>query len=116
MMAYQPGHNTPVGSKWTRRRRHFSLCSGQGRALLCREIVTMMQTAEPWHRDYPATWARSSNGIASCRGLLLQPKVRPVIVVVADIFGHQPFEVSLVEHDDMVEQVSPAIAHEALSI
>ena len=76
----------------------------------------MVQTAEPRHRNHPATLARNSSGLASCRCLLLQAEMRSVIMVVADILGHQPFEMSLVEHDDMVEQVPPAIARGALSI
>lgn len=74
----------------------------------------MVQAAEPRHRDYPATWARNSNGLASCRGLLLQPEVRLVFVVVTYVLGHEPSKMSLVEHDHMIEQVSPAIADEAL--
>ena len=34
-------------------------------------------------------------------------------MIVADVLGHQPFEMPLVEHDHMIEQVSPAIADEA---
>ena len=34
-------------------------------------------------------------------------------MVVADIFGHEALEMTFVEHDDMIEQVSPATADEA---
>ena len=37
----------------------------------------------------------------------------PVVMVVADILGHESFEVSFVKDDDMIEQVSPAVANEA---
>jgi hypothetical protein len=42
----------------------------------------MVQTAEPWHRNHPSTWARTSDGLASCRSLLVQPEMCPVVVVV----------------------------------
>jgi hypothetical protein len=74
----------------------------------------MVQTAKPWHRNHPATWARSSNGLTSCRGLLFQPEVRPVVVVVADVLDHQALEMPLVEHDEVIEQVPAAVADEAL--
>ena len=73
----------------------------------------MVQTAEPWHRNHPAVWACNSNDLASHPGLLVQPEMRPVIVVVADALGHRAPEMPLVEHDDVIEQVSAAVADEA---
>ena len=35
-------------------------------------------------------------------------------MVVAHVLSHQPLEMPLVEHDHMIEQVSPAIADETL--
>lgn len=46
--------------------------------------------------------------------LLLQAEVRSVVVVVADVFSHEPLEVPLVEHNDMIDQVSAAVAYKAL--
>jgi hypothetical protein len=37
-----------------------------------------------------------------------------VFVVIVDVFRHQPFQMRLVEHDDMIEQVSAAAANPAL--
>jgi hypothetical protein len=73
----------------------------------------MVETVEPRHRNHPAAWARNSDDLASCRSLLLQREVCPVIVIVKQVVSHQPLEMPLVEHDHMIEQVSPAIAHEA---
>lgn len=42
---------------------------------------------------------------ATCRGLLAEAKVRPVIVVVKDVFIHQPFQMPLVHNDHVVEQI-----------
>jgi hypothetical protein len=39
--------------------------------------------------------------------------MRSVVVVVADVLSHQPFEMPLVENDDVIEQVSAATTHEA---
>src|ERR1017187_567233 len=72
----------------------------------------MMQTAESRQRYNRA--ARALRNISLFRSLLLQAKVGSVGMIVADIFGHQPFEMPLVEHDDMIKQVSAATTHEAL--
>src|ERR1017187_5123385 len=74
----------------------------------------MVQTAESRHRNHPATWARNSNGLAPCRGLLLQPEVRPVLVVVTDVLAHQTLQMPFVYYDDMIQQVPAAVADEAL--
>jgi hypothetical protein len=42
---------------------------------------------------------------------LLQREVRPIVVVIANVFSHQPFEMPLVEHDYMIEQVPSAITN-----
>lgn len=39
--------------------------------------------------------------------------MRSVLVIVADILTHEPFEAALVEHDDMVKQVAVAVTNEA---
>ena len=77
------------------------------------EIVAMMEAAKPRHRNDPATWAHSLSDRTPFRSLFSQREMRPVLVVVADVLGHQPFEMPLVEHDDMIEQVSAATADEA---
>ena len=40
--------------------------------------------------------------------------MRSVLVVIAYILAHQPFQVPFVKHDDMVEQISSAASHPAL--
>jgi hypothetical protein len=39
--------------------------------------------------------------------------VRPVVVAVADVLSHEPLEMPLVEHDDVIEQVPAATPDEA---
>ena len=40
--------------------------------------------------------------------------MRPVLVVVANVLGHQAFQVALVENDDMIEQIAAAVPDPAL--
>ena len=47
------------------------------------------------------------------RSRLLQREMRPVLMVVVDILAHQPFQMPLVQHDDVIEQVSPAVSNPA---
>src|ERR1039458_4551246 len=44
---------------------------------------------------------------------LLQREVRPILVVIANVFSHQPFQMPLVEHDYMIEQIPSAITNPA---
>jgi len=39
--------------------------------------------------------------------------MRSVVVVVADVLGHQALKMAFVEDDDMIEQVASAVADEA---
>ena len=38
----------------------------------------------------------------------------PVLVVVAHILGHQELQVALIEHNHMIQQLSPATSHPTL--
>jgi len=74
----------------------------------------MMQSAQSRHRDDFAI----RNGIrfvfAPAGRLLRQREVRPVLVVIANEFGHEPFQVAFVEDDHMIEQIPAASADETL--
>ena len=39
--------------------------------------------------------------------------MRPVLVVIANVLGHESFDVAFVEHDYMIEQIAPAGADES---
>jgi hypothetical protein len=39
----------------------------------------------------------------------------PIVVVVANVLGHDTFEMPLVEDDEVIKQISPAATDEALS-
>ena len=72
----------------------------------------MMQAAQPRHRYDPrivGTYSRRS----VFRSVLAQPEMRPILVVVADVLGHETFQVALVQDNHMIQQVSPAVADPA---
>ena len=78
------------------------------------QVVAMMQTAHPWHRYYSATCI----GVAHCRATgrrsFPQREMRPVVVMVADILAHQPFQMPSIENDHMVEEIPAAVADPTL--
>jgi hypothetical protein len=78
------------------------------------EIVAMMQAAKPRHRDHAARRVGLSSRRTVRWRLFRQAEMCPVVVIVTDVLGHEPLEMSLVEHDDVIEQVSAAIADKAL--
>ena len=62
-----------------------------------RQIVAMMQAAESRHRDDFGSDRRAFCPLSACRSLLLQPEMRSVIVVVTNVFGHEPFQMALIQ-------------------
>src|ERR1035437_1526386 len=82
-------------------------------ALLCHEIVAVVQSTEPGHGDHSVRWTGTSDRRAVRRSLLLQAEMRPVVMIVADVLGHQPFEMPFVEHNHVVEHVPAAATDEA---
>lgn len=73
----------------------------------------MMQAPESLHRNNPVIGAPIMSGRTFCRSLLLQSEMYPIVVVVADIFLHQTFELPLVESNDVIEQIPAAATDEA---
>jgi hypothetical protein len=74
----------------------------------------MMQAAEPWHGYDSAICVGIRLFSTPRRSSLLQRKMRPVVVVVADVPAHQSSQMPFIEHDDMVEQVAATVANPAL--
>ncbi len=69
------------------------------------EIVTMMQSAQPGSRNNSLCPASSPGGTLVWR-FLPQPEMRSILVVIAHIFGQKALQMALIEHNDMIEQVS----------
>lgn len=74
----------------------------------------MVQAAELRHGYNLTTHICIGRSYPTTRCSLLQREMGPVFVIVADVLGHQPFQVPLVKHDHMVEQVSSTVANPAL--
>ncbi len=77
-------------------------------------VVAMMQTTEPWRRDNFATRCRTFCWLPTCGSLFVQAEVRSILMIVANVVIHKPLEMALVDHDDMIEQISAAVPDEAL--
>jgi hypothetical protein len=72
----------------------------------------MMQPAQALladHRTIPQRTCPAS------RCLLFQPEMRPVLVIVGDVIGEKSLQMSLVQRDYVVEQLTAAAANPALS-
>ena len=74
----------------------------------------MMQAPESQHGDHFAARVHTACCLAACRSLLAQAQMRPVLMVIADILVHHPLQMTFVEDDDVIEQVSAAAANPAL--
>ncbi len=73
----------------------------------------MMQAAESWRRDDFGSDRSAFCPFSACRSLLFQPEMRSVIEIIADVLGHEAFQMTLIQDDHMVEQIATAVANEA---
>src|SRR5439155_21760638 len=76
--------------------------------------VTMMQATESSERLNPASVRRGPRDCAPCWRILGQPQMGSVLVVVADIFAHESFQMPFIEHAHMLKQVSSATPNPTL--
>ena len=74
----------------------------------------MMQTAEPWHGYDTAPGIGLHRRFTTRWCFFRQHEMSAVLVVVADVFVHQAFQVAFIENDHMVEQITAAVANPAL--
>jgi hypothetical protein len=49
-----------------------------------------------------------------CRSILLQREIRSIFIVVPDVFVHQPFQMPLIRHDHVVDQIAASVANPGL--
>ena len=112
--SYGNGASTDAASQ----RTHLScgsLCefvAGSRTQHLRSQIVPMMQSTQPRYRNHLATANTAGHCVTSRRSLLIQTEVSPVVMVVANILSHEALEMPLIEHNDVIEQVSAAVADE----
>jgi hypothetical protein len=67
---------------------------------LRRAVVAMMQTAES-RTSSDATGLQGTN--PATRRLLPKSKMSAILVVIADIVGEQPLQMSLIQDDHMIQ-------------
>lgn len=74
----------------------------------------MVQTAESRQGVNLASHRSAYRGWPTCWRILRESEVRPILMVVANVLGHQPLEVLLIQDDHVVQQVSSTTPHPAL--
>lgn len=77
-----------------------SLRSGPGSGS---QVIAVVQTTPSWHGYNLARCIWTLRCIAPSGRSLLQCEMRSVLVVVTNIFAHQPFQVPFIEYDDMIK-------------
>src|SRR5665213_4586039 len=78
------------------------------------DVVAMMQPAEPWHRYDLIVAAGILLRFTTHWRSLVQSKMSPVLVIITNVSGHKAFQMPLIEHDHIVEQIPAAVANPAL--
>src|SRR6267142_834118 len=73
---------------------------------LGRDTVAVVQSAESIEGVNLACHCRTYRCWPTCWRVLRECEVRPIFVVVANIFRHQPLEVLLLQYNHVVQQVS----------
>ncbi len=73
----------------------------------------MVQAPEPRHRNDIVVRAGSVPRLAASRSLFGQPKMCAVVVITVHVFGHEAFQMAIVQNDDMIDQVAVAAGDES---
>src|ERR1700756_2281460 len=76
--------------------------------------VTVAQPAQPREAANLAFAGWANCGRPTRWRVLREAKVRTVLLVVAHIFRHQPFQMPLIQDDHVIQQVSSAASHPTL--
>lgn len=71
----------------------------------------MVQPAESREGLSPVSLCRADRGRTAFRSVLRQSQMRSVLMVVANIFGHQPLEMAFTQHDHVIEQIPTAASY-----
>lgn len=69
------------------------------------EIVAMMQATDSRNRKHSRIYFRFLGGFPAGRSLLFEPEMRSVLVIVANVFRHEPFEMTLIDSNHMIKQI-----------
>ena len=84
---------------------------GDSRSGSSSPIVTMMQPAEPILRKDAPRGCGANSVVGSS---LLQPKMRSVFVIVADVFREQTFQMAFIHRNHVIQQISSAACNPTL--
>jgi hypothetical protein len=79
------------------------------------EIVSVVQASESRHGDDLGTRDRPLDSRSPHRGLLVQPQMHSVFMLVPDVFTHHAPEMTLVQSDQVVMQMAAASVNSSLS-
>jgi hypothetical protein len=78
------------------------------------KIIAMMQAAKSWHGYDSERWI----GVVCCltvhRRSICQRKMRPVVVIVTDVFIHEAFQMTFVQDNHMIKQIPAAVTDPTL--
>ena len=77
------------------------------------KIVAMMQTAYSGHGNDPSIFTGIRSRRPSSGGSFAQSQMRSIFMVVMDVISHQAFQMTLIENNDMIEQVPAAVTDPA---
>ena len=75
-------------------------------------MITMMQPAKTRQGDDAATRASALLRRPVPRRFFSQAKMRPVLVIIADVVIHEACQMVCVEHDHMIKQFATTAANE----
>jgi hypothetical protein len=73
-----------------------------------------MQTTESWHRDNLVATRRRGRCNSTTGSVLSKSEMSPVLVVVTDVLIQQPSQMSAIQHDHMIQEISTYTANPAL--
>jgi hypothetical protein len=73
----------------------------------------MMQPAEPRHRHDRFACTRPVPSVTTTGASLLKREMSPILVIIADVFFHEAFQVPLIQYDHEVEQIPAAASYPA---
>ena len=85
-------------------------------ARLCRFAprVAMVQPAQSWKRNHCRVCLRLSLDWSALRRVLPQRVVNPVLVVIADVVPKQTHKMTLVQSNDMIQELTAAASYPTL--
>jgi hypothetical protein len=73
----------------------------------------MMKSAEPWARDHDGRRRRPVFYRVAIRRVLVERIVNTVLLMVGDVFMNEPAQMTFIQRDDMIEDLTTGTPHPA---